>query len=112
MVWSAFWGAFAGIMIGPVPLIAWFVVTEHRADIDAMDRAAERLAEQWKAGDARTPLGQWTLEDILRYDHRQIGEAATGGHMVDLGFMPPPGALRCGLHGDTCAPPVAEPLVS
>lgn len=30
MVWSVFWGAFLGIMIGPTPLVAWFVITEHR----------------------------------------------------------------------------------
>jgi hypothetical protein len=62
----------------------------------------DRLVAAMQRADARTPLGQWTIADVKRYDLRQIQEAMIGGHLRDSGFVPPPGDRRCGLHGDAC----------
>jgi hypothetical protein len=71
--------------------------------IGELDARADALAAAMRLEDARTPLGQWTAEDVERYDMEQVGMAIRAGHLRDLGFGGA-GVRHCGLHGDRCRP--------
>lgn len=62
MNWSLFWGAFAGIMVGPTPLIALFVIMDRRDS----KRHQEIMRGEYHVGKYITDIfhSDWTEEQL------------------------------------------------